>query len=259
MHKKLAILILLFLINQKTSAQTDSLKIVRNALTLEIGYNNTLFKDLGFSPLNYSSNSLVYKLGYRRDLKKGNELSINSGFSRSMLKSDYSNYFTTDRYLINFKVGYLKNLTQEENNIQFKAGVQYRTYFNLVFYDDLDAFTFYGLHGLDLIGKMYYQLNPKHRLITTIEIPFFGLLVRPPYSGINKFLLENDNIIIATTGKWTSLNDFFALNWSTEYNYLISDKLCLSASYCFAFHSTNYLHKVIIVDNQILMGVHYNF
>lgn len=259
MHKTLTILILLILSCQKSEAQIDSLRIKRNNISIKLGYDNTLFKDLNFSPLNYSSNSFGVQVGYVREFKKGNELFTNAGFSNGTLQSKASDYFNSDRYLINFKLGYLQKITSKENKFQVKVGLQYHSFLNMVFYDGTEAFTYYGLHSSDIIGKLHYQLNVRHSLNTTLEIPIFGLLVRPPYSGINKFQQENSDFKIATTGKLTSLNDFFALKWTLDYKYLLDDNRYLLVSYSFGRNSTNYLHKAIIIENQILIGIQFEF
>ena len=232
MNRNIILGIVLIFTYLNSNAQIKSTEIHKNKINFKIGYDKTFFADKNFSPLNYQSNSYAAGLGYSRLFKNNNLAFVNVHFSNGVLKTMASDYFNADRYLLNLKLGYLKNVALLDKRISLEIGGQYHTFINLVSYRTLDDI-YLGFHGIDLVGKVNFKLTKKHNISTTLEIPIFGLLVRPPYSGKNKFQGENGFFKIATTGNWTTLDNYFALQWALNYQYQLSEKMdfIISASH----------------------------
>jgi len=259
--KLLIIVFLNYLTLTLVQAQENVSDKMKNSLSLQIGYENGYLKDLNFSPLNYNSTGLVVYLKYQRLLKNYNALFVNLDFSISNLKSGVSEFNDSRKYVPNLEIGYWKLLSAKNQRRQFFIGAQYHSYLNMVFHDGKQAVTFFGLHGVDFLGKMSYRINDRHEFETGIALPVFGLLVRPPYTGWDKYIVERQDRLLPIffRGKWTSLNDFFGINWRTRYAYQFSPKLDMTAEYLFRYYKTSRLDKSISTINQLKLGIQFKF
>ena len=235
--------------------------IRKNIIHLQFGLGRGYFKDLIYSPLNYSSGGLVVNSGYQRYLKNDNRLFFSADFQFGELNTTVSEFNTSDHYNINLDLGFLKNIPINCSEIKFRLGGQYHTYMDVVFYDGTEAITFYGLHSLDLIGSISWAISARHALGSTMSLPVFGLLIRPPWTGWDKYIVEHEDnrIPIFFRGKWTSLNDFFAINWNIQYQFSISSKWDLAAKYQFRYYRTENLKTAIVPSNQFTIGTNFNF
>jgi len=259
MKQKTYSFLMLILINSFVFGQETTTS--NNAFNLEIGLNNTYVKDINFSPLNYLGNSYDIKFGYIRKTKKLNIFFSSLNLSSGVLKTNASNLFNSDRALGIIKIGYLKNVKKVNSKTNFYVGSQYKTYLSMMFYDGTRSFSFFGLHSVDIIGSFDYQYTNKHSINASVGLPIFGLLVRPPYSGIDKFLAENENnyFKIITNGKFTSLNNFFGLDFGLSYKYKLSKKWDLLVSNHFHYYKTKWNDINKSIDNSITVGTQFNF
>jgi hypothetical protein len=261
--KTLTFIITLLLLSILTiTAQDLKDKVIRkNTLHLQLGLEDGYFKDLNFSPLNYSSRGLVVNLGYQRYLKKDDHLFFSANIQPGELTTAASEFNTSDHYNLNLEFGCLKNIRNNASEIKTLLGGQYHTYMDVVLYDGTEAITFYGLHSLDLIGSISWAISARHALGSTMSLPVFGLLIRPPWTGWDKYIVEHEDnrIPIFFKGKWTSLNDFFAINWSIQYQFAISSKWDLAAKYQFRYYRTESLKTAIVTSNQFTFGTNFNF
>ena len=177
------------------------------------------------------------------------------------MNTTVSEYNTSDHYNVNLELGFLGNIPVNASELKLWLGGQYHSYFDAVFYKDTKATTFYGLHSLDLAGSLSWDISSKHALSSTISLPVFGLLVRPPWTGWDMYIVEHkDNRLpLYFRGKWTSLNDFFAFNWNIQYHFAITPGWSLTAEYQFSYYRTDELKTAIIPSNQFTIGTRLSF
>ncbi len=192
--KKLTLTIALFLLTIFTlTVQGVGNKTIRkNSLHLQFGSGLGYLKDLNYSPLNYSSSGWVVNSGYQRYLKNDNRLFFSADFQFGELNTVVSEFNTSDHYNINLELGFLKNIPINSSKIKIFLGGQYHTYIDIVFYKGTKAITFYVLHSLDLTGGICWDISSKHALSSTISLPVFGLLVRPPWTGWDKYIIDHE-------------------------------------------------------------------
>ena len=261
--KKIALTITLLLLSLFTlRAQSVGDKTIRkNNINLGFGLGRGYLKDQNYSPLSYSSGGVVINAGYRRNLKKNNLLFLTSDIQFGELNTTVSEYNTSDHYNVNLELGFLGNIPVNASELKLWLGGQYHSYFDAVFYKDTKATTFYGLHSLDLAGSLSWDISSKHALSSTISLPVFGLLVRPPWTGWDMYMDEHEDnrFPLYFRGKWTSLNDFFAFNWNIQYHFAITLGWSLTAEYQFRYYRTDELKTAIIPSSQFTIGTRLSF
>ncbi|MFK8163414.1 MAG: hypothetical protein AB8H12_13235 [Lewinella sp.] len=230
--------------------------IYRHQLTLTVGAHHGYVKDQNFSPLNYKASGLRFGLGYGRTTKSGHLLSAELGLGLTKLKSRASKYHTTERYLIDLSLGYLRAVGPAEGDRQIRLGGKYRSYIDVSIFEGTEAISFFALHGFELAGDAAWRTGDRHRLKVAGSLPVFGLLVRPPYTGWDKFISDNDTALlrILTRGKWTSLNDFTGLRASIGWEYRFNEKWTMEAGYGLSYYSTQRLDPVRILNNQFTVS-----
>lgn len=258
MKKKVILTFISFFFGIYTlSAQNENASTSRkNSINLNVGFAKELFKDENYSSLNYSSGNFAVDIGYQRVFKNENLLFFSLSFQTGTLRTPVSEFNTSDHYNINIELGHLFKLSPDNSKTDFYMGGQYHSYLDLVFYDGTEAITFFGLHSLDFSTRLSKRVNDKHVLTTNFSLPLVGLLVRPPYTGWDKFIVEHaDNPLpVFFRGDITSLNHFLAFNWNVQYQLAISPVFSLNAAYQFRYYQTSKLKKALIVDNQISIG-----
>lgn len=182
-------------------------------------------------------------------------MSAELGLGLTKLRSSASKYHTTDRYLIDLSFGYLRNMGPAEGSRQVRLGGKYRSYVDVSIFEGAEAISFFALHGFELAGDAAWRTGGRHRLKLAGSLPVFGLLVRPPYTGWDKFISDNDTALlrILTRGKWTSLNDFTGLRASFGWEYRFNDRWTMEAGYGLSYYSTQRLDPVRIFNNQFTL------
>jgi len=244
------------------TAQDDRFKAgIKNSIRLQGGLGQGYFKDLNYSPLIYSSGGLVINTSYHRSLKNENLLFFSAGFQFGELNTAVTEFNTSEHFNVNLELGFLGNIPVNTSEIKLRIGGQYHSNIDVVFYDGTEAITAFGLHSLDLTGSISWDIATKHTLSSTMSLPVFGLLIRPPWTGWDKYIVEHEDnrIPIFFRGKWTSLNDFFSINWNIQYQFTISSKWDLAAKYLFRYYRTENLKTAIIPSNQFTIGTNFNF
>jgi hypothetical protein len=259
--KKVVLTITLLLLSLFTlTAQGGGNKTIRkNNINLGFGLGCGYLKDLNYSPLSYSSVGVVVNASYLRNLKNNNLLFLTSNIQYGELNTAVSEYNTSDHYNVNLELGFLGIIPVNVSEIKFRLGGQYHAYFDIVFYDSESAITFYGLHSLDLSGIISWDISPRHALSSTISLPVFGLLVRPPWTGWDMYTIYHESYPLFFKGRWTSLNDFFAVNLNIQYHFSIVTRWDLTAKYLFRYYRTDELETAIIPSNQFTIGTSFSF
>jgi hypothetical protein len=250
----------LVVLSLTVQAQNDE-TIRKNSLQMQLGWEQGYFNDANFSPLNYTSGGFAFQMGYQRNTKNDDLIFISTDLVLGALINMHSEYATSARYIANIEMGYLKNIANSIPNVKTQLGGQYHTYLDMAFFNGVQAVTFYGLHSIDLAGKLEWDITQKHSLSGTLALPVFGLLVRPPWTGWDKFIVSNEESLIPIffRGKWTSLNNFLACNLDVQYQYKIAPRWDFVAGYQFRYYRTQSLKTAIIPSNQINIGTNFKF
>lgn len=235
----------------------------RNQLGVGIGYTQLYAKDLNFSPLNYSGNGLVYDLSYERhSISDNNRFTLSAVFSSDNLKASTNN--TIDPLYIYADVGlsYLTRLfPSKQSKTKYYLGVQYNTRVFYMDYDDQEAFSFTATHGLSISGLLEHRFNMKNTLRTSLAIPFLQLLARPPYNGIDEFIIENQDHVaqILFSGKLASFDRYLALYWNTDYSYALTRFLDIGLSYSLGYQKAKEPTDAILWQHQLSTHVSFKF
>lgn len=255
--KKLLLFLFGLTLFQALPMDAQSLEpVYRNQITLTIGGQKGYFKDENFSPLNYRSGGLRFGLGYDRITTTGQLISAELGVNLTTLTANVPEPRKPDRFLIDLSLGYFKALPGETEDRQFHLGLKYRTYADITLYEGSEALSFFALHGVEVAGRGSWRTGTKSRLHSAVSLPVFGLLVRPPYTGWDKFISNNSDDIAAilTRGKWTSLNDFTALRVQLGWDYQASDHWHFGARYDLGYYTTQWQDPVRILNNQFSLS-----
>ncbi len=254
---------LLLCLTLKVYSQNDTTKARKNHIGVFGGYNQGFLKDQIFSNLNYTENGFLVGLHYRHLKPNGkNLIEVNVSYSSGKLKTNNIEYFTSSYILANVNLAYLRKLPNHKNqNISSYLGVRYKTQIQYLDWNNQTSFSFIATHGLSIQTNIFYKIKPKHNIETALSIPVFQVLVRPPYNGIDNFITSNqDNTFkLIFTGKPTSLNKYFAINWETNYKYEISKRFDLKLSYTLNYERVFETHKFIQLQNQISIGINFKF
>ncbi|MGB6153211.1 MAG: hypothetical protein WBG48_14600 [Pricia sp.] len=227
----------------------------QNLLEVGIGYTQLYTKDLNFSPLNYSGNGFVYNLAYERRSKSDRHLlSMSAAFSSDYLQTPTPN--TIDPLYIYADIGISFNtqiFPSEQRKAKYYLGGAYNTRAFYIDYDDQEAFSYTATHGLSVLGILEYQINVKNKFRTSLSIPIVQLLARPPYNGIDAFIIENqDNVEqILFFGKVASFNHYRAVFWKTDYRYSVCRFLDVGLRYHLGYQTATEPVKSVLWQHQV--------
>jgi hypothetical protein len=244
-------------------SQKDTMKTMKDQIGIRGGFNQGFLKDQIFSNLNYTENGFLVILDYRHLKPNGNNLiESNVFFSSGKLKTNNIDFFTSSYIMANIKLAYLRKLHSHKNNkFASHLGIKYKTQIQYLDWNNQTSFSFIATHGLSIQTNIFYKIKPKHNIETALSIPVFQVLVRPPYNGIDNFITDNQNntFKLIFTGKPTSLNKYFAINWETNFKYEISKRFELKLGYTLNYERVFETHKFTQLQNQITTGINFKF
>lgn len=267
MKKSIEILILLMCLPtlglvQKRNLQLADYEGFKNKIGIQLGYNQGYLKDLNFSVLNYQEGGVMYSLQYSRQQPNGKSIfNVDGDFSLGKLKTSASDDLTSSITMSNLEISYVRLLSPKEQTTRFYLGGQYNTYLQILDWNNLESFSFLVTHGVGVKGLLAYNFNPKHQFTTTLFIPIFQNLVRPPYNGIDETVLENqDNTVkLIFLGKPSSFNTYVAFDWTFNYAYSLSNKFALTATYLVRYQQVIEINRTKHLQNQLTVGMDYKF
>jgi len=266
--KKSVIIFMIFIVySNSVFSQEGELKPIKkqlhkNQIGFQIGYNQGYLKDLNFSALNYKENGLLYSLNYIHQKPNGKGIfNVDMDFSLGKLKTRASKDFTSAITMANLELSYVRKLTNKDSKYSFYLGGQYNSYLQILDWNDYESFSFLATHGIGLKGLLSYNLNSKHKFTTSLFIPVFQDLVRPPYNGIDETIIEDqDNTVkLIFAGKPSSFNTYFAFDWKLNYFYAISNRFDLTATYLVRYQNVSEINKVKHLQNQFTIGLNFKF
>lgn len=227
-------------------------------LRIGVGYVQNYYKDLNFSPLNYEGKGLGGQLEYQRFTNKKGLFLVELNFQSTAIEADISKFTESMNLIGNLNIGYLKRLNKSNSKTHWLLGATAHSYNNTTFFDGTEALSFYSLHSVDIATQFTQNLGSRHRLNFFISVPVYGLLVRPPYTGWDKFIgdLEGANTAkLFFRGNWTSLNDFQGVNFKANYQFDITRSISIDAQYRFSYYQTDVLKKAVLPINQAGLGL----
>ena len=230
-----------------------------NQFKLSAGYQNNYLKDAILSPLNQQGNGMQFGIAYRRTAK--NILAISVAYGAGELSSNEANAFTNTYLDINIGLEYLVRVANQNESIDFHVGGAYETRAFFVEWNDLDAFSYTSAQGLAIKGLMTKRFNPKHSIQTSLGIPVVQFLGRPPYNGIDEFIIENQDspVSIMLQGEPSSFAHYFGLDWSLGYTFKITPHLAWNIDYSLSLQKVNGLHPYKRMSMTPSTGITLNF
>ncbi|WP_147676927.1 hypothetical protein [Algibacter pacificus] len=226
---------------------------------LDIGYRFDNLNDQNLSPLNQKGEGLSYSLFYEK--RKKNILKLNINYSDGLLESGVNDTFETSYYTGSFNASYLKSLSHSAKTTKFYIGLTYNLDVYYMDWFDQDAFSYSTTNGLSFTGAFTKQLNTKQFIEGSVTIPFLQYLSRPPYNGINEFIIENQDtpVNIIFDGELTSFKKYKAIAWNINYNLEISNHINWRLNYTLNIKKVIEINKVKSVSNLISTSISYKF
>ena len=229
-----------------------------NQIGLEIGFIKGHYKDLNFSPLNYTENGSLFSVSYVRRKPEGKHLfTADIDFANGQMKSEGSGFFSSQHILGNIEFSFLWRLNQRKNNnLSFFLGPQYNSFIQYVDWNDQSSWTYLATHGLNLKGFVGYKASQRRRFEMSISIPVVQIFVRPPYNGYDLYIQENsENVFkLIFRGELASFNQYIAVDWKTVYRYAASDHLDFVFGYLFRYQNVSGYNKVTHIQNHFTFG-----
>lgn len=241
-------------------SQNDKIDFTKNSIGLQLGYNAGYLKDVNFSALNYKEGGLLYSLKFEHHPPNEKEIiDAEFNFCLGTLKTKASDNLTSASTMANFEFSYLRKLIQKRAAIYL--GAQYNSYLQILDWQGYESFSFLSTHGIGFKGLLSYPLSSKHKFTSSLFIPVFQNLVRPPYNGIDEKIIENqDNIsLIIFDGQPASFNQYFAFDWKLNYLFSLSKKFDLSATYLLRYQKTSEINEITHLQNQLSVGLNFKF
>jgi len=251
--------ILIFVLFTLTSKAQIVTTTPKNYIGLGIGYRFDNLNDQNFSPLNQKGGGLFYSLFYEK--RGDNILKLSIDYSNGTLASGADDAFESTYYAANIGVSYFKNLSPSEANTKFYIGGTYNLDIYYTDWSDQDAFSYITANGLSIAGAINKQLNDKQFIESSISFPFLQFLSRPPYNGINEFIIENQDspAKIIFDGDLTSLHKFQSFTWDINYNLEVSNHINWRLYYALNVKKVAELNEFKSVSNRVSTSMSYKF
>ncbi len=250
-------------LSSQNNSQYGKLTPKNHQLSVLVGANQGFVKDANFSALNYSENGLLYALKYvKHKSNRKSFFQIDIDYSDSDLTTITSEHFTSLSTLANVEISYLRKLKQPKNEqLTFYLGGQY--FFSLQILDwlNFEAFSFTAVNGIGLKGHVHYNINKKSMINSSLFIPLIQNLSRPPYNGIDEFILKNEDnsAAIIFAGEIATINKYLGFDWSVNYSYSLFNHFNIITSYTLRYKKLPKVNKMIHLQNQITVGLTYKF
>ena len=180
-HRKglLLLCMLLGILHFGLHAQHLNAPMQKGEYGIQLGMNQGYFKDLNFSPLNYTSPG--YHFAFY--LQKQNEKS----YWRIALEADYTNlqskvadYLETLYLMPQLQFSWLKKLNLGGDRLSLFVGPQLEGQINYMDWNGQDSFSYMFAYSLNAQAIADYQLSERQHISSALSVPLLTLLVRPP-------------------------------------------------------------------------------
>jgi hypothetical protein len=226
----------------------DSLKY--STLSFGIGLNTISNKDAFQSPYTYRGTNLLFNSTYTRFRTKGQHI-IDLTYSGGQIESIVSP--KADNKLLLFNYDYLFNLKTQGANEKFLTSLGFGLHTllsNTNYLPEVESPKSYLSGGayLTVSGNILYHLNKKNSVRVQLGLPLFGLVYRPDFE-INGKTLTKATLI----GK----SNLFSIK--LEYDYKLTPKLDLTATYNYNYFSFDEPRPILILQNGLSIGLRKTF
>jgi hypothetical protein len=264
---KIILLLLLILNGILALAQSDTSKIIytpRTRIGFNIGPHLGYMKDLNYAVLNYRENGTAYSLQYMHDSRTQKyQFNGEINFTSGDLKTKASTFFKTPFIQGNISLSFLFKVRQLSNsNIRVYAGPQLNSFFQYMQWgEDMDSWNYLMVHGLNLTLSGHYKLSEHKSIVTTLSVPVFSNLVRPPYNGFNEYIVQNQDDILklAFKGEPASLNKYVNIDCKFIYHYALGAHADFTAGYLFRYQHVSGYNELNQFQNQFFAGLTFKF
>ncbi|ADV47486.1 hypothetical protein Celal_0129 [Cellulophaga algicola DSM 14237] len=258
MKTALTVLFLLFCRHPSVFAQAQE-SFPTHYIGIGIGYSFDHISDQNFSPLHQKGQGLFYRVFYEH--RKENSLKVALTYGNNSLKSGANDDFTSAHYFVDVGISYLKNLAASDAVTKYYLGGAYGLRITYLDWKDQDAFSYVATNGLSLSGAVETKINDKQRIGTTVAIPVVQFLSRPPYNGIDEFIIahQDNPAAIIFNGKLASFKTYKAISWNINYRKEISPHFNWNVNYDFSLQTVDQEQEYKSISNRISTSVLYKF
>jgi len=249
----------------------------KNSLSLSFGPGYIMRQDVIFSPFIHSDFSLLNMgLDYIHQAKIFQKVSLRFGSFNPMVSNPY--YFTVHggtvtaypHYFNLIDIDYLigKAIMETEKSTLMVGGVFSTDIQALNYvYGRFSSFGYYSSFGLGVFGRYSFAINDKHRIVTSLQLPFLAWLSRPPYMGIDDEFIENISshsgfktlMAFISDGELVTWNRLQTFDAGLTYRYSLNEKWDLGAGYLFEFVHANQPQELISFRNSISISLTIRF
>lgn len=218
-------------------AQTE---VARNQIDFNIGYTTGAYKNLILSPVVlYRYNNPVLSLGYTRKTKKARILAFRLKHWNTTLESEKIPQLNLNYSNSSLRIDYLfptiekEKLTLYTGFFSQTAEVLQKSEETLIAGELRQKFA--------LTGMLRYELNERHALSAQLSIPFFWLVHGNLDSDIYSF------------------KRYQGYNYRLGYEAKLTNKFDLSLAYSAIYDRIQSNNVFRELQNQLTVGIHYNF
>ncbi|WP_339925151.1 hypothetical protein [uncultured Cyclobacterium sp.] len=229
-----------------------------NYFKISAGYQNNYLKDAILSPLNQQGNGMQFGIAYRRTAR--NILGVSVAYAAGEVNANET-YGLPNTYMdMNIGLEYLVRIANQNETIDLHIGGAYETKAFFVEWNDLDAFSYTSTQGLTIKGILTKRFRPKHSIQTSLGIPVVQFLGRPPYNGIDEFIIENQDspVIIMLQGEPASFGQYLGLDWDFGYTFQMSPRLAWNIDYSLSLQKVNGRHPYKRMSMTPSTGISFN-
>jgi len=261
MNKINLILILCFVPFSLWSQIEDNTKHPKHLIGLQVELNNLLFKDLVFSPLNYSGQGFGGTFFYQRLIKEKNIFASSINYSSNSIKAKDISATRTVHQKLSLELIYLHSLTSNKNGFNIYVGGRLSSQIDNTLFEDEggNAITYFNFHGFSIASRFDYRFNDKHQLISVVKIPVLGILVRPVQTGWDNEFFEEPGLATLYNGEFAFISSFFRIEWANLYQFELSKKIDLNFQIHIQYAQTYKPALVKIMNTQLSIGSNLKF
>lgn len=264
---KLRVLLLIVSLSAISCYGQDTIN--KNSFTFSFGPGYIVRQDLIFSPFIHTDFSFLnVGLDFTRDADFYQKVSLHYGNFDPMVTAPYDftvHGETETAYPHNFNVieiDYLLGKTIKENKKStltagglFTSDIHAMNYV----YGRISSFGYYAAFGFGIFGKNDLAISEKSKVSTTLQLPLFAWLARPPYIGIDDEFIENISshsgfktfASIVGDGKLVTWNRLQTVDLVIKYSYQLNEKWDVGAAYFFEFIHSSQPRSLLSFRNSI--------
>jgi hypothetical protein len=225
--------------------------------------------DLQASPMQYFTNYNGIKGDYRRLTPKnrwyfGFEAGLGDMIAPSLGKREFrfeegddSFYLVPTLYRGSISAQYLRLIKDDDRQKSF-LGARLKNSFS---YADGLAMNIWAMNLTDLsVGYEYSrQFGQKHQVEASIYLPVLAFATRMPYSNVVSWPGKSQAAAFLEGGQWAWLGQYFYPDFEFAYQYSISKRNAIRASYRYRWLNYSQPRQIQMSDHQLGLAYVYKF